>query len=771
MDSSDNHSDLAYVGKPLARVDGTAKVGGIAAYVGDLHVAGMQYAALVRSTVAHGRIQAIDSTAAQSTEVTRILTAADLAGIVTSNRFGPVVRDCPLLAEGVVRYEGEPVAMVIARSKRAAERAAALVAVEYDELPVLSDVDEAFSSTATRLHAEATSGEFGASWASSWDPARNVAGQYHDARGDVEAAMTAADRVFEHTYRVPTISHYALENHAALAVPSVSGLTVYASNQYPFLMVRLLAGLFGLPESSVRVSVPFVGGAFGSKEYASVLPLAAVAARSIGAPVLLEYSHEESFRTLVRHAAVMTYRTGVTNDGQILARVIELRFDSGAYADQSPRVVKQAGYRSPGPYRIPNLRVDAYAIYTNKVPAGAYRGFGASQPIYACESHTDEIALGLGLHPLEFRRRNLLSLNDDFVAGDLALDCDLSEALSIAEEEMGGGVPVSPPEDSRLRGIGYAIGVKNTASGHLPSSAIVRLHADGSATLLSSSVEFGQGTLTMLTQIVSETLCLSPAKVNVTMPDTSSTPFDQRTSSSRSTVHMGLAAQRAAEDAVRRVVDAAATVLGVPPNGLRLMDGQILGGGRPLALRTLIADPRAGFGGEVIGLGHFVPDQPTAGTAFGMRATYWEGSVGAAEVAVDADTGQIEILRYVTVADVGRVINPLAAHGQEEGGAVMGFGHALFEESVFENGSFLNPTILDYRVPVVEDVPAALVSRFIERGDGPGPFGSKGLGESSIITVAPAIANAVAAATGVRIRELPLSAWTVWRAINAKRSA
>jgi CO/xanthine dehydrogenase Mo-binding subunit len=716
--------------------------------------------------MAHGRIRTISAeTAAAAPDVTRIITAADLAGVVTANRFGPVVRDCPLLAEEVVRYEGEPVVMVLGRTLGAAQRAASLVEVDYEELPVVRDVDDAMSATAPRLHREAAAGEFGGAWASDWDPTRNIAGQYHDQRGDLAAAMAAADRVFEHTYRVPTISHYAIENHVALAIPDRDTMTVHATNQYPFLMARLISDLLGIPESSVRVVVPFVGGAFGGKEYASILPLTAAAARLVGRPVRLEYSIEESFRTLVRHAAVMTYRTGTTRLGDIVARQVELRFDSGAYADQSPRVVRQAGYRSPGPYKIPNLQVDAYAYYTNKVPAGAYRGFGASQPIYACESHTDEIASELGLDPIEFRTRNLLQLHDDFGVGDLPLDCDLPEALRVAAEELRRPRP-HPGVDTRLRGVGFAVGVKNTASGYLPSSAIVRLHGDGSATVLSSSVEIGQGTLTMLTQVAAEVLALDPGRVRVTTPDTAVTPFDQRTSSSRSTIHMGRAVQQAAEDAARQAVGAAAGILGKRTEELLLQDGCIVGGDRVMTMRELMADPRAGFGGEVIGVGHFVPTTPRAPTAFGMRAGYWEGSVGAAEVAVDPDTGEVEVLCYVTVADAGTVINPLTAHGQEEGGAVMGMGHALFEACIFEDGIFLNPSIIDYRVPSITDVPTALTSHLLERGDGPGPFGAKGLGESSIITVAPAIANAVAAATGARVRELPLSPWTVWRSMR-----
>jgi CO/xanthine dehydrogenase Mo-binding subunit len=294
----------------------------------------------------------------------------------------------------------------------------------------------------------------------------------------------------------------------------------------------------------------------------------------------------------------------------------------------------------------------------------------------------------------------------------------------------------------------------------------VRVHADGSATVLATSVEMGQGTQTMLVQVAAEALGLPAERVRVVLPDTAVTPFDQRTSSSRATVHTGLATLRAAEDARKQLLQAAADLLEMAPEDLRLENGKILGGPKPLTVSAVVNESTTVFGGEVIGTGHFKPVHPEIPTSFGMRAGYWEGSVGLAEVAVDPDTGEVEVLRYVTGSDVGRVINPLTAHGQEEGGVAQAIGHALFEACAFENGAFQNPTLFDYRVPASTDIPIELHSVMLEREDGPGPYGSKGLGESSIITVAPAIANAVADATGRRVRNLPLAPWKIWRALQ-----
>lgn len=779
---------LAVVGRDTDRVDAPAKVTGAAAFTADLKVPGALHAALVRSPMAHGRITAIDASAARAMPgVIAVLTSEDLDAVLAENRYGPAVRDTPLLADGVVRYEGEPVAMVIAATSSEARTAVDAVRLAIDPLPVVATVEQAMADDAPRLHGAAESGEFVGAWQSGHEPARNLAGQYHDRRGDAEMAISEADRVFSHEYRVAPLQHYALENHVAVAVPTANQLVVHTANQYPFLMVRALARLLGRSESSIRVVVPYVGGSFGSKEYVTVVPLAAVAAVIVGRPVALELTVEESFRASGRHGAVVRYTTAV-RDGAITARRVEILLDTGAYADQGPRVVRQAGYRSPGPYRIPNLQVDAYAVYTNKVPAGAYRGFGASQPIYGCECHMDEIATALGADPVAWRLKHLLGLGDSFDPGDLALDCDLPTALETAVERLSRADGEQAP-DGRLVGTGVAVGVKNTASGRLPSKAIVRLHRDGSVSVLASGVELGQGGETVLAQVAAECLACPVARVTVSKPDTALTPFDQRTSSSRLTIHLGSAVQRAAEAARDSLLDLAAAQSGVPAADLTLQDGVVVGAGVRLTCNEVITAPGSHAGGEIIGTGSVDqdeaelrgradPENVAGGDApdgrkfeFGLRAAYWEGSVGAARVAVDPRTGEVEVLSYVTVADAGRVINPRAAHGQELGGVVMAIGHALSEALEFDDGYLQNPSPVDYRVPLADDAPRHFDSVFFERGDGPGPFGAKGLGESSIITVAPAIANAVTAAIGTRLRHIPLRPWDIWQALADHQDA
>ncbi|MCW3015943.1 MAG: aldehyde oxidase [Solirubrobacterales bacterium] len=757
------------VGGSAPRIDARDKVTGAAGFTADMHVPGALHAVIVRSALPHARIDRIDVADARAwLGVHSVLTAAELEPFVTANRFGPAIKDMPLLAEDVVRYEGEPIALVLGESPAAARDAAAAVNVSLTALQVVATPEEGLAPDAPLLHAAAESGEFAGSWSSGHDPSRNLAGQYHDRRGDPDAALAAAELVVSGEYRLPPLQHYALENHIAVAIPSGRRLVVHTPNQYPFLMVQALANLLGRAESDVRVIVPYVGGSFGSKEYVNVVPLAAVAAVATGRAVRLELTVEESFRSSGRHAAVVRYTSGITG-GRIVARRVELLFDTGAYADQGPRVIRQAGYRSPGPYAIPNIQVDAFAVYTNKVPAGAYRGFGASQPIHGCECHMDDIAAALDVDPVELRRQHLLGLGDDFSPGDLPLDCDLPAALDIAITRLGDRRPARAA-DGRLIGTGVAVGAKNTASGRLPSTAIARIHQDGSATILAAGVEMGQGGHTMLARVVAETLGLGTDRVRVVGPDTAITPFDQRTSSSRMTVHLGLAAQRAAEDARRQLLDLAAARTGIDVMQLELRDGAVVGADVRLSCKELITARGSGLGGEVVGVGHVDQAEPEAATAFGLRAGYWEGSVGAARVAVDPETGAVEVLDFITVGDAGRVLNPLAAHGQERGGVVMALGHALSEKLEFVEGYLRNPSPVDYRVPLAHDIPTRLESHFLERGDGPGPFGSKGLGESSIITTAPAIANAITAAIGVRLHELPMRPWDVWQACRQAAS-
>jgi CO/xanthine dehydrogenase Mo-binding subunit len=424
-------------------------------------------------------------------------------------------------------------------------------------------------------------------------------------------------------------------------------------------------------------------------------------------------------------------------------------------------VVQKATYTATGPYRVPHVALAAAAVYTHTTPGGAFRGFGVPQLAWALESLFDVAADRLGRDPVDLRRQNLLAHGEEFAAGDTPIDGKYEESLGRAAEAIGWAQAAAAD-----RGRGVAAMLK-ASIGPSVSEAIVRLHADGSVTVLASAVEMGQGTRTVLAQIAAEVLAVPVARVTVVAPDTAITPYDQTTSSSRSTTMTGRAVQMAAEDVREQLLRVAAEALGLPPRDLGLEEGAVVvSATRRLGYPEVLALRFGMSGGEVIGRGVVAPGRSAA--PLGGSTPFWEMAVGAAEVSVDPETGAVRVERYVSIADVGRAINPLLLEGQDEGGVVQGLGHTLFEEMRYTDGHLVNGTLLLYRVPRADDVPE-LACRFVENADGAGPFGAKGAGEGSLIPVSPAVANALARLTGVRLRELPLTPERVWRALRARR--
>jgi CO/xanthine dehydrogenase Mo-binding subunit len=454
-------------------------------------------------------------------------------------------------------------------------------------------------------------------------------------------------------------------------------------------------------------------------------------------------------------------RVGFRRDGRLLAVECRADFDVGAYADIGPRVVQKATYTATGPYRVPHVRLDSAAVYTNTTPGGAFRGFGVPQLAWALESLVDVAADRLGADPVELRRQNLLAHGEEFAPGDTPIDGKFEESLNQASEAI--GWTQATPSD---RGKGVAAMLKASIAPSV-SEALVRMHADGSVTVLVSTVEMGQGARTVMAQIAAEVLAVPVSRVTVAQPDTSVTPYDQTTSSSRSTTLMGRAVQEAAEDVCAQLLAAAAPHLGVTVAELTVDDGAVVGHDRRLPYPEVLVQRFGMAGGELIGRGVVATGRSAA--PLGGSTPFWEMAVGAAEVSVDEETGAVRVEKYVSVADVGRAINPLQCETQDAGAVLQGLGHTLLEEMVYEGGQLLNPNLVDYRVPRAEDVPPALECRFVENADGSGPFGAKGAGEGSLIPVSPAVANALARLTGLRFRELPLTPERVWRALRQRR--
>jgi CO/xanthine dehydrogenase Mo-binding subunit len=743
-------------------VDGVEKVTGRARYVGDLTLPGMAYARLLRSPYPHARLARIDVARARALAgVYAVITGADLTWC--DPYFGPAFRDRPIVAIDVARYEGEPVAAVAAVDDLTAAEALDLIDVEYEELPAVTTLEEALAPGATLVHTTAPlAGHFADLSTLKARPGTNICHQFHHERGRGAAGLAEADLVVEDTYRFPRVQHYSMEPHASLAAwDETGGLTVWASTQNPYSVRVELAKMFGLPQSRIRIVVPLLGGGFGGKTYAKLEPITAALARVAGRPVRLAASAEDAFRTVRRCDARVTMRVGFRRDGRLLAVECRADFDVGAYADIGPRVVQKATYTATGPYRVPHVRLDSAAVYTNTTPGGAFRGFGVPQLAWALESLVDVAADRLGADPVELRRQNLLAHGEEFAPGDTPIDGKFEESLNQASEAI--GWTQATPSD---RGKGVAAMLKASIAPSV-SEALVRMHADGSVTVLVSTVEMGQGARTVMAQIAAEVLAVPVSRVTVAQPDTSVTPYDQTTSSSRSTTLMGRAVQEAAEDVCAQLLAAAAPHLGVTVAELTVDDGAVVGHDRRLPYPEVLVQRFGMAGGELIGRGVVATGRSAA--PLGGSTPFWEMAVGAAEVSVDEETGAVRVEKYVSVADVGRAINPLQCETQDAGAVLQGLGHTLLEEMVYEGGQLLNPNLVDYRVPRAEDVPPALECRFVENADGSGPFGAKGAGEGSLIPVSPAVANALARLTGLRFRELPLTPERVWRALRQRR--
>jgi CO/xanthine dehydrogenase Mo-binding subunit len=757
---------LRVAGSSVARLEGVEKVTGQALYTGDLEFPGMAYAKVVRSPLPHARLVRVDARrAARVPGVLAVLTREELAGL--DYVYGAIYKDQTIVAVDKVRYAGDPVAAVAAEDEEAAEEAAALIDVEYEELPSVTTIDEAIAPGAPLVHEKPPAGA--EMRASAYGPARefegtNICYRFRYERGKIEDAFRRSAHVFEDTFRFHRVQHCSLEPHVNVAHFTGGGLTVWSSCQDPFGLREHLAAIFGLPLARVRVIVPYTGGAYGGKLYIKGEPISAALSWKIQRPVRLEFSIGESFKTIRRHGALVRLKTGVSREGKLVARDCEIYMDTGAYADAGPRVTEKAGYRSLGPYRIPHVRVNAYCVYTNTVPAGAFRGFGAAQVTWAYESQMDLIAERLGIDHLEIRLKNLLRKGELYTPGDTPVDCDLKEGLLKAARAIGWAKKPRRPNTGK----GIACCIKDAGGTYKVSGATVKLSADGSAVLLTGTVEIGQGSRTALAQVVAEELGLSLDRVAVAQLDTDVTPYDISTSASSSMTVMGLAVQRAAADARRQLLQAAAKLVKKPASRLDLRDGKVsVPSGKPIPYGKVLAETFGSRAAEIVGRGLYA-DRRSKKAVLGSPTTFWEVGWGGVEVEVDPETGAIDVLRYHSVADVGKAINPVQCIGQDEGAVMFGLGHTLCEEMVYDDGQLLNPNLVDYRLPTFRHLPPEFESHLVENRNGPGPFGSKGMGEGGLLPVAPAIANAVYQAIGVRITELPLTPARVWRAMREK---
>jgi CO/xanthine dehydrogenase Mo-binding subunit len=757
------------VGARIPRVDSFDKVTGRATFAGDIRLPGMLHAAIVKSHVPKGRIRAIDFTEAMGIPgVKTVITAGDLRSApigCTDIRFGVVVRDRPILAESRVTFLGEPVAAVVASDRETARAAATSVLVDIEEEEGATDLETALDPKAPLVHEQPFEVEdalykspvpleFGES---------NVTLTYVTQDGDVEAGLEQCDKRYEAVYRFPAIYQYAMEPFCTVAKVDTVGITVWSSAQHPSQVARDLARLFGVTLAKVRVVVPYVGGGFGSKSFTHIEPLTVALAKAVGRPVRLELDISESMTISRRHNAIARVRSGVDDHGQIVAFDIELAYDGGAYTLLGPYVVAKGAYRGLGAYEFPHYRATSKLVFTNTSPAGSMRSVGGPQAAFALESHLDEIARDLGIDPFDFRRRHVAARGSEFRKGRTPMDADLHDDLKMLE-----GIPWDRDEsdvadEHSLHGTGLAMGVADPGASPV-STAVVRLNADGSLTVSVGSTEIGQGVRTVVSQIAAETMGVQFEHVAVTDTDTGYGPYDASTGASRSTTMSGLAVHRATTAIRERVVAMAADIWHCPVEDIEISEGEVHGPSSSEPLGFFVGEHFGQRGGNFIGAGEVTAHE------FPTTPPFWEIAAAIADVTVDPETGEIRMESYRSIADVGRAVNPLLMEGQEEGAIVQGIGHTLFESLEWEDGMLMNDSILEYRVPRIGDIPVSMHGELAEAEDGPGPFGLKGAGEGGVIPVAGAVANAVFDATGVRIRELPLTPERVWRAIRDSRT-
>lgn len=741
------------IGASPHRSGGYERVTGLQKYVADIKLPDVLEAKLVTLNCAHARIVSIDTAAAERVPgVQLVMTAADLPQPVP--RFGPQAIDRPVLATGETKYHGEPVALVVAETKEAAAEAAGLVHVEYEELPAVFTLAGALDPAAPLVQDPSLRPK---------DPLAmtNVFHEHRVGWGDVDAAE--ADLVVENTYTFPMVTHFAIEPHAFMAAPDGDGIAVWSSIQHPNWLQKILSQFLGLPLAKVRVYAPDPGGGFGGKQHAKLEPVVAFAALRLGRPVRLVLTLEETFQTVRRAACETRVRTGFNRDGTLVFQDIRADYLIGAYVDIADRVVGKGSYVGAGPYNVPAVRILARSVLSHTTPSTAFRGFGNPQVNWAVESNLDEGARALGIDRLEIRLRNLAHKGDAFIPFDTPADGDWEQTVRRAADLIGWGTTLPAGH-----GRGIALGIKSGPTTGL-SYSIVRLLVDGSVVVYAGTSDMGQGARTIFAQIAAEELGAPLEWVTIVMGDTVVVPYDQQTSASRSTVLMGNSILKACRSIQSQLRSMAARLYGVDEAQVVVDRGVVRLPDRELPILDVLKPGLGSLGGELIGIGE---ERKVAerGHPLGGAPSFFEFNCTAVETAVDKDTGDVVIVRHVTVSDVGKAINPLQVRMQDEGAAIQGLGHTLMEHYIFDDaGRVRNLGAIDYRILTSMDLPLEFRSETVENGDGPGPYGAKGMSEGAILCVAPAVAAAVRDATGAVIRDLPLTPERVWQALH-KRS-
>ncbi len=765
------------VGERIPMVDSHERVQGQIEYVLNFELPRMLHARILRSPYPHARLVKVETAKAERLPgVAAIISRNDLIGRDHFNPyFGQVLFDTTPVALEKVLFVGDPVAAVAAVDEDVASEALDLIETEYEELPAVFDSEEALKPGAPLLHE-------GARRVASNRPevkaqsreGTNIVHLFRQRKGDIANGFRESDLIVENTYTGPPVEHAALEPHVAVALVRDGRITVWTSCQNPHGVQGTLAEMFQIPMSDVRVIVFTLGGGFGGKLNAKIEPVAVLLAEKTHRPVKLLMRREEDFLVAVQHAAKIKLKTGVKRDGTLVATEAYCYYNSGAYADTTPNLITR-GYASTGPYRVPNLYVDSYGVYTNLVPTGALRGYGITQVGWAHESQMDIIADALKMDPLELRLKNVLKKGDPWTTGEPIAEMHYTELLTGAAERIGWNKsPLVVREGNKIRAKGLSAIIKGMAT-PTTSTATVKLNADGSLNVLTSTVEMGQGSKTALAQIAADEGRISVHKVRISEPDTAFTPFDWMTAASRSTYCMGTAIRYAVQDVKEQLVELASDRLEAAKDDLTFEDGRVMVRGTPersLSYGDLIRFTKQN---TLLGQGTFVANTSQDGnmvfmdreTGQGYGSAEWHPAVVACEVEVDTETGFVRVTRMHAELYVGRVINPLLCDLQVEGSVLFGLGQSLFEELVFDtDGRITNPNLSDYMIPSFEDTPPELTVHLLEPE---GVTEVHGIGETALPPIRPAIGNAVSRAIGVRLFDLPITPERDLRALQEKK--
>jgi len=753
--------NLRVVGTRVRKVDGVELVTGRAKFTGDMKFPGMAYGYAARASVPAARIKGIDTAAAEAEEgVLLVLKGGDIPGPNIIGILPPF--DQPVLATEVIRYAGESFALVVAESPEAAKRGARVVKIDLEPLAPILTIDESLAEGARPIH-----------------PQGNVTYAKKLVKGDVEKGFTEADLVVEGTFETSHQEHGYIEPEAVCAVPSSDGrVTVYASCQSPFHLRGHIAANLGVGAASVRVVQAYTGGSFGGKDDVAteIGTLAAVAARRLDRPVMIAHEREESIiGSNLRHASRIAIATAAKKDGTIVARRIRILLDGGAYASESPFVTVKTLVHVAGPYRIPHLHVESTTVYTNKTYSGACRGFGVPQATFASESNIDELARRLGMDPLAIRLKNALKAGDANATGQTYEgSVGLVQTINAIEERRSRLAPLPRNDERWLYGRGVACllqGISNGAEGVDVVGASVQVSQDGSALVSVGLADMGQGARTVCAQIASEVLGISLPMVTARQVDTDSVHDSGPTVASRTTTVGGQAVKLAATEVRKSLVAMAARMFKVDESLVVLQND----------FAMLSVDANARIPLRDVATAAYWTGYPLMNLAFSKapdavfdHETH-QGNVYIAynygthlfDIRVDKHTGRVEVLRHLACHDVGKVINPMGLEGQIEGGSLFGFGLAHMEEVLFRDGRIINANFADYALPSIKDrLPTEAMA--VEDPNPTGPYGAKGVGEPPVAGAAAAFANAVADATGIRFRRLPITRQEILLALKAK---